>query len=255
MEITYKDNKKLNITIKSKDITGIYSTDINNTLKIIKNINKNQIITEIDKKEQNIFNIYKKVCIIDEISDKNKTKTVNNYFNYVIDKYNIDIKDEIKKKKDALKLVHLTVDKLNINISTLSNFEKYKVLIAAMLIVNPKVLIFKEPFQFFDLKNEAKFLNLLRKLKDQFNKIIIIIDTNIDKLFKYIDRIIYIDEDKIILDSTIDKLEASIETLKQNKMPISKLYEFTYKVLKEKNVKLTYFTDIRDLIKDIYKHV
>ena len=43
--------------------------------------------------------------------------------------------------------------------------------------------------------------------------------------------------------------------MKRNKIDIPEIIEFTYLAKKQKNVKIDYHKDIRDIIKDIYKHV
>ena len=43
--------------------------------------------------------------------------------------------------------------------------------------------------------------------------------------------------------------------MKKNRVNIPEIVEFTYQAKKEKKAKIDYHRDIRDLIKDIYKHV
>ena len=43
--------------------------------------------------------------------------------------------------------------------------------------------------------------------------------------------------------------------LKKNRINITKIVEFTYLAKKKKNIKIDYHKDVRDIIKDIYKHV
>ena len=46
-----------------------------------------------------------------------------------------------------------------------------------------------------------------------------------------------------------------IDYLKENKIDVPDSVEFIYLVEKKKEIKLTYYKDVRDILKDIYKHV
>ena len=46
-----------------------------------------------------------------------------------------------------------------------------------------------------------------------------------------------------------------VDFLKRNKFDVPEIIEFTYLAKKKKAVKIDYHKDIRDIIKDIYKHV
>ena len=51
------------------------------------------------------------------------------------------------------------------------------------------------------------------------------------------------------------KHRINLKFLKRNKFDIPDIVMFTYKAKKDKKVKIDYHQDIRDIIKDIYKHV
>ena len=46
-----------------------------------------------------------------------------------------------------------------------------------------------------------------------------------------------------------------MDYIKRNGYKVPEIVQFTYKAIKKKKVKIDYHKDIRDIIKDIYKHV
>ena len=56
------------------------------------------------------------------------------------------------------------------------------------------------------------------------------------------------------LKSVVDIL-TNIDFLNKNKIDIPDIVEITYLAYKKKKIKIDYHKDIRDIIKDIYKHV
>ena len=121
----------------------------------------------------------------------------------------------------------------------------------ASFLENP---IFEEPFNKLDLKNEKKLVLLLRKIKEKYDKTIIFISPNSNLLYKYTDYLIVYD-DKLLREGKTSTILEDVEFLKRNSLSVPEIVEFTYLAKKKYNVKIDYHSDIRDIIKDIYKHV
>ena len=86
-------------------------------------------------------------------------------------------------------------------------------------------------------------LNILfNKLIDDYNIKIILIDKDINKLYKYTNHIYY--NNKLIKNKDLYLEDVDEETI-----------SFIKKVKDMKNIKLTYYKDVRDIIKDIYKSI
>ena len=96
---------------------------------------------------------------------------------------------------------------------------------------------------------------MLTKLKEQYHKIIVIIDKNANILYKYCTKAIIIKNGNVIASGDIKDVYCKVEMLKKSKIDIPQIVEFTHKAKKTKKVKIDYHKDIRDIIKDIYKHV
>ena len=66
---------------------------------------------------------------------------------------------------------------------------------------------------------------------------------------------IFMKDDEVILSGPTDEIYLRVDYLKKNKFEIPDIVQFTYLAKKNKKVKIDYHKDIRDIIKDIYKHI
>lgn len=264
MEINFKDveyNKfhNLNFTISSEDITGITGRNKSSILKIInaEYITKGTIIyNDIKLDSNNQTEIRKKVSLVKEQFDVEPyLDTVREYMEFIIKYYKLIIKDTNKKMIDSLKIVGLSNEYLDKTISKLSSSEIKLIQIAISLLSNPEVILLDEPFQTLDTKNIKKIIMLLTKLKDQYEKTIVIASTNSDILYKYTTRMIFIKNSKIFLTGPTKEVYKKVDYLIKNKFEVPDIVLFTSKAVNEKKVHIDYHRDIRDIIKDIYKHV
>ena len=244
----YKDNL-LNFTIETAKINGITGKDTEELVRIInlKNTYRGKIIIDQEELTKDNINKYKnKISIINEEIDENiKLQTVYDLLYYEIIRRKLKLKNPDKKIKDILKR----------NIYTLSSSEKKLIQIAMGLLSNPSLIIIIEPFKFLDKINEKKIIMLLNKMKDIYNKTIIFVSNNSNILHKYTTHLIIFKNDKILAEGETDELYKRVDFLTRNKITIPEIVEFTYIAKKKKNINIDYHKDIRDIIKDIYKHV
>lgn len=264
MEINYEkiesgDFHDLNLTITNQYIVGITGNEKNELINIITLQNKirgNIIYNNIKVTNNNINFIRKEISIVEKyFMFSPYINTVREYMENYIKEYLLIIKNTTKKIADSLKIVGLNIEILNRNLYTLSSSELKLIQIATSLLSNPNIIILEEPFINFDKKNEKKIIIILNKLKDQFKKTIILVDNNSNILYKYTQYVFFIKSNKILLQGLTKEAYSKVEILKKNKFEIPETVEFTYKAKKEKNVYIDYHRDIRDVIKDIYKHV
>ena len=96
---------------------------------------------------------------------------------------------------------------------------------------------------------------VVTKLKEQYHKIIIMGSNNADILYQYTTKMLFVKNKRIFLEGSTQELYERVDYLKRNGYKIPEIVLFTYKAIKKKKVKLEYHKDIRDIIKDIYKHV
>ena len=263
MEIELKEykykSKKINIKLNSKYIYGIIGKNIEDWEEIIK-INSNYKDNVLINKKvllENELNSYKKrIAILKEKDYLNIHKeTIYDLMEYILKEKKIYPKNTQKKIKDSLRIVGLNKEILNRNLVTLSRSETKLLQIAISLLSNPDVLIIEEPLKYLDIKTLKNLMIVLRKMKDQYNKIVIFLSKDIEKIYQNTDNTIIYNKGNVVVQGKTKEVFKDVELLKENKISIPEIVNFTYEVKLKKSVKLDYHQNIRDIIKDIYKHV
>ena len=106
-----------------------------------------------------------------------------------------------------------------------------------------------------DIKNVKKLNILFNRLTDQYKKTIILGSSDSNELYKYTKKMIFISNNNIVKIGDTKEVYKNVKFLKENEFDIPTSVMFTYKANNKKNIKLDYLQDIRDTIKDIYKHI
>lgn len=263
MEIRFEncsyDEINLNFKIDESTIVGITGTNKDKFIGLIKldflpkgNIYFNNIKITKD----NIWQEKRKIVFIrQDFIWPQFLRNVLDYMLYYMKKNNLIVKDDNKKIISALKIVGLDKNYLNREIITLSTSEKKLIQIATYLLSNPEVIIIEDPFLYFDLKNQNKIYLLLQRLQEQYKKNILIISDNSNILYKYTSQMFFVKNNDILIKGLTREIYQRVDWLNRNKFSVPDIVLFTYKARKMKKVKLDYHHDIRDIIKDIYKHV
>lgn len=181
------------------------------------------------------------------------TDLVSDEFRFNLDFRNCDLDILEDKQKELLNLVGLDESILSRNIHTLSSSEKYLLQVAISLVYSPEIIIFKDVFNGLDRNSKKKVMMIIKNLKeDKKNIIVTSNDTNI--LYELVDEVLLLDGNLIYKSGSSDKIFTSTELMKENVIPMPYITKVTY-LAKNKKVKLSYHKDVRDIIKDIYKHV
>ena len=185
----------------------------------------------------------------------------NEYYftNYVYDelllslnKYEKDLNDADKRIKKVLKVFDLDEDFLDKEISSLSKGEKRILSYLRVFIYNPKIILIDEPIKNLDYKYEKMVLNYLREIKNKYNKTIIIASNNVNVIYENTDKTLIV-SDEPVFKSTKD-IFTDDDILKKYKLYVPNLVMFVKKA-KKKDKSINYYTDIRDLMKDVYRNV
>ena len=152
-------------------------------------------------------------------------------------------------------IVGLDESYLNRQVNTLSTSEIKIIQLALALLSNPELLIIEDIFNYLDKIWEKKIIMLLQKIKDQYNKTIVLVSEDSEAIYKYSTNLIVFKNDKILATGSTYEIMQRVDFLKKNRISVPRIVEFTYLAKKKKNIKIDYHKDVRDIIKDIYKHV
>ena len=98
---------------------------------------------------------------------------------------------------EALKMVGISEDLLDISPLELSGGEKRRVAIAGVLAMEPEVLILDEPTAGLDPKGRDDILSILKKINRENNTTIILVSHSMENVAEYADKIITMNEGRI----------------------------------------------------------
>lgn len=246
--------KNISFTLTDNYIYGIIGNNKTLLLELIDDLKKYEGTISINGITNSQKTTYRQSVALIKQNNDFFTNIVIDEMNFLVKNLNYKTKDIRKKQLDSLNLVGLDKSYLTRNIDTLSETEKILVNIACNLLTNPKVVIFDEVFTNLDLINKKRLIDLIRRLKNNYHKIVIISSNNTNLLYSYTDYMLVLTNNEIAKFETTDKLFKDIKFLNYNNFDIPYLVDFTKKA-KDKKIRLMYHKDILDLIKDVYKHV
>lgn len=221
-------SKTRKVDFKSGYINSIQATNIK---KLLSNLRKDEEFIYIDN-----FSLYfVGVTVFKELELYTTSTYDNSFLNKILNV--LDLSDNFLDKK----------------VSTLSHTEKIYLNIIRKLLLPYNVVIFDDIFNSLDNYSSKKIYNLFNFLKEK-EYVIIITSRDVNKLYKIADYSLVWSKGYFDFDLT-DNIYTNVEVLVKNRLAVPTLSLITYKAKVEKNVKLFYSKDVRDIIKDIYKHV
>ena len=259
VDVKYKgifDN--INLEIKENEITSIvgkngsgktnflnliFGLDLNFFGKIV--VNRKNIELKISNKK--IEQIRKSTAYLSQ--DYKKELFNINIFEDL--KYGVSNFDE-NRLAELLKLFSLNKEILNKNYFDLSDGEIKKILLIGIFIKDSKIILLDDPTSGLDSKSIENLVKLLKKEKRN-NKIILIASQNSEFLFSVSDKILIINDSKIIEQDNKYKFFENKFNLNKCGLNIPNILNFRETTLKKKGIKLAYRDNINDLIKDIYR--
>ena len=212
--------KNINLTINDNEIVAIIGKSGCGKSTLLRCISRLENITKgsiyIDNEDiNNIKDYYKKVGMV--FQSFNLFENLNVLDNLILApvKLKLMTKDEaIKKAKNYLKDIGL-INKIKEYPKNLSGGEKQRVAIIRALMENPKIILFDEPTSSLDPQMTQEVLDLMKRLSN-LNITIIIVSHEINFIKEFAQRIIYIDNKKVISDASVnDTFNTNNENLKE----------------------------------------
>ena len=259
MEMKFVNEKGYSFTIKENEINGITGThqeEVVSTIYLKKNQKGKVYINDEVLTSEERLKFKNKISIVEEEMDSFQLQQKVYECMYLeLQRRRLELMDPKKKIIDSLKIVGLDITYLNRNINDLSSSEKKLLQIGMSLMTNPEVIILIEPFKKMDKIVERRIMLFLQKIKELYDKTIILVTENSNKLYPFTSHIVIEKNHKILIEGNTKEVYEKVDFLKKNRIPLPEIVEFTYLAKKTKKARIDYHRDIRDLIKDIYKHV
>lgn len=165
------------------------------------------------------------------------------------------IGDKDKRIREAIKLVGLDDSYLGRNPFKLSNGELQRVALASILVHDPDVVLLDEPTVGLDNNSKHDLLRLIRSLKNDYKKTVIIVDHDISFLHSFVDDVFLIKDGGLFLEGDKYDVFSNEEAMNECGLKVPDVLHFSNLVLKKKNIKIGYRDHVNDLLKDVYRFV
>ncbi len=119
----------------------------------------------------------------------------------------------------------------------LSGGQKRRVAIAGVIASRPEILVLDEPTAGLDPQGKKEILDLVKKLKESYVKTVIMISHNMDEIAEYCNRVIVLNDAKLLYDTTPRELFAHPEKLEATGLEVPHVVALS-QMLKERGLEL-----------------
>ena len=268
-QLSYIENKKtasekkyfedVNLLISSSSIVGIkmdYSDIIGELLMVLKRPSKGEIkIDEIVIKRtthvNNVNGLRRKIGIVPFENNVYLKRSVKEEIKNAMANYGYKTRNITKHIADSLMIVGLDDSYLTRDPNTLSYVEKKKVNLALAMSYNPEVLVIESFDKGLTFREREYFRKLFIRLKNKYKKTIILVNCEIPFMFDIVDNLYVINKGKLVVSGNKDVFYED-KLYKYVEMP--KIVEFI-KYVNNKGHDILEYTDIKELIKGLYRDV
>lgn len=159
---------------------------------------------------------------------------------------------EIRQRVDyALDAVGMTKFK-NHAPHLLSGGQKQRIAIAGVIAMKPKTIVFDEPTAMLDPSGRKEVLNTIKKLNKEYGITIILITHNMDEAVLS-DRIVVIDNGKIVVDDIPKNVFSDVERMKSLGLDTPQVTEFAYRLRKNGYDIRSDILDVESCVEEILK--
>lgn len=141
--------------------------------------------------------------------------------------------DEIKERiEDAMKKMGISHLPLNKSPLSLSGGEMRRIAIASILAMQPKVFVLDEPLANLDPQGRRELLEEIDALNRKEALTVIIISHDLSEIARYADRVVVLNEGKIIMDGASKEIFKNVEKLVEISLGVPQIVELLYTLYK-----------------------
>ena len=173
--------------------------------------------TKINSEKINLKDIRRKIGLVFQYPEHQLfEETV--YEDIAFGPKNLDLSKEKtdKRVKEAMELVDLDFEEFhNRSPFNLSGGQQRRVAIAGVLAMGPEVLILDEPSAGLDPKGRERLIELLYYLHQNYNMTIILISHRMEEIARLSNRVIVLDNGKIVMDDHPRKIFSQRQKLQE----------------------------------------
>ncbi|MBQ4546060.1 MAG: energy-coupling factor transporter ATPase [Oscillospiraceae bacterium] len=139
---------------------------------------------------------------------------------------------EIRERvDDALRKVDMYDYRLHAP-NQLSGGQKQRIAIAGIVAMRPKCVVLDEPTAMLDPKGRREVMKTVKQLNKELGITVVIITHYMDEA-AMCDRVVVVDDGKIIMDSTPEKVFGNVELIKERGLDVPQVTELCHELRKE----------------------
>ena len=183
------------------------------------------------KDEDKLFDIRQRVGMVFQNPDNQIVATiVEEDVAFALENLGVEPNEMRKRVDDALKTVGMYEYREHAP-HQLSGGQKQRIAIAGIIAMRPKCIVLDEPTAMLDPRGRKEVLETIRELNKQHGVTIVLITHYMDEAAKS-DRIVVMDEGKIILDDVPKEVFSHVEELKAVGLDVPQVTELAYELRK-----------------------
>ena len=183
-------------------------------------------------KEENLWDIRSKAGMVFQNPDNQLVATiVEEDVAFGPENLGIEPKEIRKRVDDSLERVGMSEYKRHAP-HLLSGGQKQRVAIAGVLAMKPECIVFDEPTAMLDPSGRKDVMNSIIDLNKNYGITVILITHYMDEAAMG-DRIVVVDDGKIIMQGTPKKVFSQVETMKKIGLDVPQVTELAYELRKE----------------------
>ena len=182
--------------------------------------------------EDKLYDIRRKVGMVFQNPDNQIVATiVEDDVAFGPENLGVDPKEIRQRVDEALKSVGM-YDFRHFEPHKLSGGQKQRVAIAGIIAMKPQCIVFDEPTAMLDPRGRREVMKTAKMLNEEYGITVIFITHYMDEAVKA-NRVIVMDEGRIILDGTPKEVFVNVDTLKNAKLDVPEATELTHILIKD----------------------
>lgn len=182
--------------------------------------------------EERLYDIRRKVGMVFQNPDNQIVATiVEDDVAFGPENLGVDPKEIRVRVDEALKSVGM-YDFRHFEPHKLSGGQKQRVAIAGIIAMKPQCIVFDEPTAMLDPRGRKEVMKTAKMLNEEYGITVIFITHYMDEAVKA-NRVIVMDEGRIILDGTPEEVFVNVDTLKKAQLDVPEATELTHLLIRD----------------------
>ena len=182
--------------------------------------------------ETKLFEIRQEVGMVFQNPDNQIVATIiEEDVAFALENLGVPPKEIRERVDDALKKVDMYDYRLHAP-NQLSGGQKQRIAIAGIIAMRPKCVVLDEPTAMLDPKGRREVMETIKQLNKELGITVVIITHYMDEA-AMCDRVVVVDDGKIIMDSTPREVFGSVEKIKERGLDVPQVTELCHELSKE----------------------